>query len=108
MGILSINILIRNLLFYDNIKPFGISLVQLLRTTSQHMNFKKSIISSLFAFGLLFLLSCNQEKKQEDVGEDLTPVEGNDPTRYNINAPDEDLINMDSTNMDSINIDSAQ
>lgn len=108
MGILSINILIRNLLFCDNIKPFGISLVQLLRTTSQHMNFKKSIISSLFAFGLLFLMSCNQEKKQEDVGEDLTPVEGNDPTRYNINAPDEDLINMDSTNMDSVNIDSAQ
>lgn len=53
-------------------------------------------------------MSCNQEKKQEDVGEDLTPVEGNDPTRYNINAPDENLINMDSTNMDSTNIDSAQ
>jgi len=108
MNVLSINILNRNLLFYDYNKPFCASLVQLIRTISQHMNFKKSIISSLFAFSLLFLVSCNQEKKQEDVGEDLTPVEGNDPTRYNINAPDEDLINMDSTNMDSINIDSAQ
>ncbi len=72
------------------------------------MHFNKSTLIGLFSAAVLFATSCNSNQKTEGEGTDLTPVEGNDPTRYNLNEPDKDLIDLDSSKMDSTIIDSAQ
>ncbi len=56
-------------------------------------------------FSLFFLYSCQSTNKSEDAKKELTPVEGNDETRYNINEPDKELLQLDSASADSISKD---
>ena len=63
------------------------------------MNKLKSLTTGLFALGLLLFISCSNNPKETETMP--TDVKGSDPTRYNINAPDEEVINMDSTRIDS-------
>lgn len=72
------------------------------------MNTNRKLISGIFAMLVFMVSSCNQSTKEETGKEELTPVEGNDQTRYNLNSPDQELINMDSTNMDSTVVDSSK
>lgn len=69
------------------------------------------IITGLFAMGLMTAMSCNNSQK-DTTGEDVEalpdPTEGGDAERYNINAPDEQVIKLDSTAMDSTAVDTAQ
>lgn len=64
------------------------------------MNKFKSLTSGLFVLGLLLFTSCNNNSKETETAP--KEVEGSDPTRYNINAPDEEVINLDSTRVDSL------
>lgn len=63
------------------------------------MNKLKTYTTGLFVLGLILFASCNNTPNETET----TPgaVEGSDPTRYNINAPDEEVINLDSTTVDS-------
>lgn len=63
------------------------------------MNKVKAYTIGLFVLGLFLFTSCNNTPTETET----TPgaVEGSDPTRYNINAPDEEVINLDSTTVDS-------
>lgn len=64
----------------------------------------------IFAMGLMSFMSCtNTTKTSEPDAEELpNPETGGDAERYNINAPDEEVIKLDSTIADTTIQDSAQ
>jgi len=68
------------------------------------MNKFKFLVTGIFAMGLMTILSCNNnnEKSETDVEELPNPEEGGDQERYNINAPDEEVIKLDSAAADTM------
>ncbi len=73
------------------------------------MNKLKLLVTGIFAMGFITLMSCNNTDNKDTETESLPdPVEGGESERYNINAPDEEVINLDSTMVDSTVQDSAQ
>ncbi len=69
----------------------------------KHMNKIKLLVSGIFAMGLITMISCtnNSDNKETDAEELPNPQEGGDQERYNINAPDEEVIKLDSTAADT-------
>ncbi len=69
----------------------------------------KFILLGAFAMGLITVTSCYNSEKSENETEVLPdPAQGGDAERYNINAPDEEVINLDSTEVDTTVKDTAQ
>ena len=57
------------------------------------------IFIGLFSMGFM---ACNSSNQQADADEtELTPVTPSDQHRYNIDAPEEQVINLDTTELDS-------
>jgi hypothetical protein len=69
------------------------------------MNKFKILITGIFAMGLMTMISCNNNKDsgntETDAEELPDPQEGGNQERYNINAPDEEIIKLDSSAADT-------
>lgn len=61
--------------------------------------FKRIITTGLAFFFLVAVSSCNSGTEGQE--SDAVPAESGLSERYNINAPDEELLNVDSADADS-------
>ena len=60
---------------------------------------KYTVILGVSICSLMFMVSCNSGTEQQETGSE--PAENGLSERYNINAPDEELMNVDSAETDS-------
>ena len=66
---------------------------------------KYTVILGLSVCSFMLMASCNSGTEQQETGS--APAENGLSERYNINAPDEELMNVDSAETDSAIIDST-
>lgn len=83
-------------------------MVLLTNQHDKHMN-KLKLVIGIFAMGFFTMTSCNNSENTTTETEVLPdPEQGGDAERYNINAPDAEVINLDSTEVDTTVQDTAQ
>lgn len=68
----------------------------------------KFTFGSAIMLGLAMQFSCQSGEKHDDASEtELTPVNPSDEARYNINQPNQEVINMDTTATDTTFVDTT-